>query len=328
MRIIAALLLIFIAGCTSNGENEIIKYDFSSKENWLSLPETIKYDVDVFYLYPTVCNSVDSNKCALNDDKMQVSARNVLKLQSDAFKNMANIFAPFYTQYDLDIFEYSNYEKMQLDMKKNTQGIYDIYSSLDYYFEKLNNGRPLILVSHSQGSAYMLLVLSKYMKKHPKYYNNMVAAYLLGYPVTANYLSENPHLKFASNAEDTGVIISFDAQSPDKEGIDVMKTSGRMVINPITYTQDETYVPASKNAGSLNRMATGIITPGIADAKVDKDLGIVIISTLDKSYEIPLPSIFGTGSYHGNIFQLYYVDLYNNAKLRTENFLKMKKINY
>ena len=37
----------------------------------------------------------------------------------------------------------------------------------------------------------------------------------------------------------------------------------------------------------------------ITDAKVDKDLGIVIISTLDKSYEIPLPSIFGTDSYHG-----------------------------
>lgn len=323
MRFFVIVLLIFIAGCNSNNSSEIIKYDFSSKENWLSLPDNITYNVDVFYLYPTVCNSIDSNICALNDTKMQNSAKNVMRLQSDAFKNMANIFAPYYTQYDLDIFEYSNYEKMESDMKKNKQGINDIYSSLDYYFKKLNNGRPFILVSHSQGSAYMLLVLSEYMKKHPEYYSNMVAAYVLGYPVTETYLSFNPHLKFAENADDTGVIISFDAQSPNKAGIDVMKTNGRKVINPITYTLEETYVPASLNAGSLTYK--NIISPGIADAKVDKSLGIVICSTLDESYEIPFHTVFGTGSYHGQLFQMYYVDLGNNAKKRSDNFLKLKK---
>lgn len=325
MRLYVIFLLILITGCINNNAKEIIKYDFSSKENWLSLPENITYNVDVFYLYPTVCNSIDSNMCVLTDNKMQNSAKNVMKLQSDAFKNMANIFAPYYTQYDLDIFEYSNYEKMDSDMKKNTQGITDIYLSLDYYFEKLNNGRPFILVSHSQGSAYMLLVLSEYMKKHPKYYKNMIAAYVLGYPVTEKYLSSNPHLKFAKGADDTGVIISYDVQSPDKAGIDVMKTNGRKVINPITYTLEETHVPASSNAGSLNRTDSNITTPGIADAKVDKSLGIVICSTLDESYEIPFHTVFGTGSYHGQVFQLYYMDLKNNAKKRTDNFLKLKK---
>ena len=42
----------------------------------------------------------------------------------------------------------------------------------------------------------------------------MVAAYVLGYPVTKEYLKENPHLKFAKKANDTGVIISYDVQSP------------------------------------------------------------------------------------------------------------------
>ncbi|SMP71108.1 hypothetical protein SAMN06296020_12212 [Anoxynatronum buryatiense] len=38
------------------------------------------------------------------------------------------------------------------------------------------------------------------MKEHPDVYTRMVAAYVLSYSITDDYLAENPHLKFASGS--------------------------------------------------------------------------------------------------------------------------------
>lgn len=326
MKKVIILFFIFLAaGCINKENKSSVENIFAAKSNWLSLPDNITYKADVFYIYPTVCVSENSSMCSIDNSQMQNSAKRVLKLQADAFKNTANIFAPYYTQYDIDIFEYSNYKDIQANIRKNTKGLQDIYNALDYYFNHYNNGRPFILASHSQGSAMMQIVLSDYMKNHPEYYKNMIAAYVVGYPVTKEFMLENPHLKFASSADDTGVIIAFEVEAPDKAGVDALYTEGRLVINPLSWKIDEELVQADKNLGSLNQRDLTITTPGIADAKLDLEKGVVICSTIDEAaYQIPIPSVFGTGSYHGQSFQLYYVNLGENAKERIDNFLSEK----
>lgn len=331
MHKLFTILAVFfiISGCISNSNyKNTAEYNiYSNNSNWLSLPDNITHNADVFYIYPTVCVSETSNKCSIDNLQMHKAAERVIKLQAAAFSKYANIFAPYYTQYDIDVFEYSNYNDIQKAMQDNIQGINEIYAALDYYFKNYNNGRPFILVSHSQGSALMQYVLSDYMKSHKEYYNNMVAAYVIGYPVTKEFMAANPHLKFAEGAEDTGVVIAFDAQSQNKAGIDALYADNRLVINPVNWKRDETYAAKEENLGSLDQKTLEITTPGIADAKIDLKKGIIICSTIDeKKYQIPIPSVFGTGSYHGQIFQLYYVNLGENAKQRIENFINNKKI--
>ena len=190
--LITAVFLI-TAGCINkSSDTNTAEYNiYSDKSNWLNLPDNITHNADVFYIYPTVCASDTSNKCSIDNMQMQNSAKRVIKLQADAFSKYANIFAPYYTQYDIDVFEYSNYNDIQKTIKDNIQGLNEIYDALDYYFKNYNNGRPFILVSHSQGSAVMQYVLSDYMKKHTEYYKNMVAAYVIGYPVTKEFIAEN-----------------------------------------------------------------------------------------------------------------------------------------
>lgn len=298
--------------------------DYSNKNNWLNMPDKIIHPVDVFYIYPTVCSAdYKSNLCPINDKQMQTSAKSVIKLQAEAFKTHANIFAPYYTQYNFKAFYNSNFDKIQKDTKENLQGINDIYLALDYYFKNLNSSRPFILVSHSQGSALSLIVLSDYMKNHPEIYKNMVAAYVIGYPVTKEYLKQNPHLKFARKNDDTGVIISYDVQSPNKTGINVLYAPDTLLINPLNWKRSEKYAPEAENLGSLDEKTLKIITPGVADAKIDKKKGAIICSTVnEKLYEIKLPLMFGKGSYHGQDFQFYYLNLRKNAKERIEKFLK------
>jgi len=64
----------------------------------------------------------------------------------------------------------------------------------------------------------------------------MIAAYVIGYPVTAQILADNPHLKFTEGMDDTGVIISYNTQAPDVElGVNpVLSGLTGLVINPIT----------------------------------------------------------------------------------------------
>lgn len=45
--------------------------------------------------------------------------KRVIKLQAEAFSKYTNIFAPYYTQYDIDMFEYSNYNNIQKVMQTN-----------------------------------------------------------------------------------------------------------------------------------------------------------------------------------------------------------------
>jgi pimeloyl-ACP methyl ester carboxylesterase len=93
--------------------------------------------------------------------------------------------------------------------------INDVTAAFDYYINHYNKGKPFILAAHSQGTVMLQLLLSQYMAEHPDVYTRMIAAYAIGYPVTADYLSNNKHLKFAEGPDGTGVIISYNTQSPN-----------------------------------------------------------------------------------------------------------------
>jgi hypothetical protein len=97
----------------------------------------------------------------------------------------------------------------------------DATVAFDYYIKHLNNGRPFILVGHSQGAIVLSNLLSGYMKENPVVYKNMIAAYVIGWPITSEYLAQNPHLKFAEGPDETVATIAQGSGSfmPDSKGI-------------------------------------------------------------------------------------------------------------
>ena len=324
MKKFCLFILLFLFANFVNAES--LYSEYSNPENWLSKPSEIKYPVDIFYIYPTVCMQSENGYCLKNNQSMKSAAQLVFKRQALAFDTVGNIFSPYYTQLDLnELTKSKNYTQTQQMIKNNKYELKDIYNSLDYYFQNINQNRPYILVSHSQGSSVMLFVLSEYMKQNPNYYKNMIAAYVIGFSVTKDYMKENPHLKFAKKHNDTGVIISYNTQSPNKIGPNLVHTENQLVINPISWTRSEKLAKRNKNLGSIDENTFEITTPGIANAKVDKKQGVVICSSVDeKKYEIPFKDLFGNGSYHGQDFQFYYLNLRQNAKDRVNAFLKKK----
>ena len=299
--------------------------DYSQKDNWMAIPE-ITHEVDTFYLYPT-CYADDSESakpiCDIDNEQVREKAQDVYEGQATVFEESTNVFAPYYRQ--SNIYHITGMDNKELEEFQMNEQRTDVYAALDYYFENYNNGRPFILAGHSQGSIMTRIVLGEYMEAHPEYYERMVAAYVIGYSITSDWLEEHSYLKFAEGADDTGVIVSWNTEGPGNKGQkNIVVEDGAISINPVNWKRDDTYASADENLGSRifnEETGTYEIKKKIADALLDTGRGVVICTTEEVEY-ITAGELFGPASLHNNDYALYYENLRENVKLRVENFLK------
>lgn len=151
----------------------------------------------------------------------------------------------------------------------------------------------------------------------------MIAAYVIGYSVTGDYLAKNPHLKFATGPDDTGVIISYNTEAPVMNGKNPVTLPGGISINPITWTRDETLATAAESLGSrmLDKEKNWSLVKNYADARVDKARGVVICSTADVEALSPGNKMLPRGVYHSFDYPFYYYNIRENAANRTAKFL-------
>jgi hypothetical protein len=305
--------------------------DYSQPAHWLAVPQSPDKKVDVFYIYPTAYSretSSDPAVCAVNNSQMMQSAQEAYARQAMAFDPSANIYAPYYRQID------ANYQLglSAAEQKANIERdpLVDVQAAFEYYLKNYNQGRPFILAAHSQGSAVAKLLLSGYLKDHPDVYKRMIAAYVVGQSITPEYLAENPHLKFATGPDDTGVIVSWNTEAESIAATNPVTTPGGIAINPITWTTGEETATASQNLGSIllnpfdggrpvmEKSGQERAFKNIADARVDKKRGVVVCSTPNpKHYEFGFPE----GVYHTFDYPFYFFNVRANAAQRIQAYL-------
>ncbi|MEI6577144.1 MAG: DUF3089 domain-containing protein [Bacteroidota bacterium] len=315
-------VLLLSNGCKkdSSTQHNATSPDYSQSRHWLSLAPTV-FKADVFYLYPTTSWTKDNTTamiCAIDDSLMMAGAASAFARQGTAFNTAANVYAPFYRQ-----------DNNSPDNRLNViAGIptSDVTAAFDYYIKNLNKGRPFILAGHSQGANIVCNLLSGYLKENPQVYARMIAAYVIGGPVTKQFLKDNPHLKFATGPDDTGVIISYNTEAPDVAGVNpVLYGLVSLVINPITWTRGETLADTSQGLGSLfpNEQGIWVKIPQYADARVDTTKGVLICTSANENKIAIIDSLSGfpKGVYHSFDYPFYYFNLRQNAADRIQKFL-------
>jgi alpha-beta hydrolase superfamily lysophospholipase len=56
----------------------------------------------------------------------------------------------------------------------------DVKAAFQYYLAHYNEGRPIIIAGHSQGTAHATRLLHEFFEHDPKLRRQLVAAYLIG----------------------------------------------------------------------------------------------------------------------------------------------------
>ena len=301
---------------SGNPQSAAIATDYSDAGHWLALPNTTA-GVDVFYLYPTAWQdtNTDSNPriCAIDNPSMLAGAAAAYARQATVFNGVGNIYAPYYRQDNLSA---SNREAVIAGIPT-----LDATAAFDYYIQHLNMGRPFILAGHSQGSDVLSNLLSDYLKAHPDVLSRMIAAYVIGFSITPEYMSNNPHLKFAAGPDDTGVIISYNTEAPDVQtGVNpVLSTTGiGLVINPISWSTNEVLV-ATNEVGNLGTSIPQFLP--FADAQIDNVKGVLVCAAANEDLMHGLAPGMPRGVYHSFDYLFYYYNLRANAANRVAKFL-------
>jgi Protein of unknown function (DUF3089) len=317
-----------VAGADSNPANSPPAPpapDYSQASNWLSLPASPKLPVDVFYLYPSTYRKSSPTAPVvgpIDDPGMIKGAAVAFVYQASAFEGTANIYAPYYQQADA----LSRSKMTQAQQVKVVGGIPtgDALSAFKYYIKHYNHGRPFFLAGHSFGSNVVANLLAGYMKANPKVYARMIAAYVIGYSITKDYLSTNKFLKFSKGPGDTGVIVSYNTEAPTIAGPNPVTLPGGVVINPITWTRAQDLATADQNLGSLLPNAAGNPTTvaHYADAQINLKRGVLICSACSTAKFAPGSALLPEGVFHSYDYLFYYYNLRQNIANRATLYLR------
>lgn len=349
LRIVAALAALAVialaAGCESSPGGKpstkgsttstVGASDYGNPANWLSLPATPTKSVDVFYLGDTTYQKPSitaSDICAIDDAQMRAGAKAKFSVSATAFETLANIYSPYYRQSSAEVLLLPHDKQSKVIGGAPTQ---DGLAAFDYYINHYNNRRPFILAGHSQGSNVMINVLAQYMKQHPDVYKRMVAAYIIGFSITPEYLANNPELKFATGPDDTGVIVSYNTVSTNLKMPDPVVWPGALVINPITWTRGEATATAAQNLGGikvdpktgyavLDSAGNPAKVMNYADARIDTAKGVLVCSTANPSELASGNKMVAAGIYHPYDYPFYYFDIRANAANRIARYMKKR----
>ena len=281
-------------------------------KHWQTTPTSL--DTDIFYIYPTLNigkKDVRWNVPVTDSIQNVKVIDKAVYFQASAFLNAGKLYVPYYRQAHLRA--YTNYEKGGKDALNLAYT--DIKEAFKTYLEKYNNGRPIIIASHSQGTTHAIRLLKEFFDGKPLH-NQLVAAYLPGIAINKN---EFKQIKLMTNPSEIGGFVSWNTFKKNyypKKYAEWFK--GAEVSNPIDWDNTS----ESQRSDHKGFLFTNDKLYAQALQVYVKD-GILLISTPHFPYKL---LVLGKKGYHAGDINLFWEDIRENAALRVESYLKKQMI--
>jgi len=274
---------------------------------------------DVFFVHPTIYTQLPKEgtfewNAALNDTALnrKVDESTILN-QASVFNGSCRVYAPRYRQAHY----YSFVTKNPEDREKALDLAYsDIKAAFEYYLNNFNEGRPIVIASHSQGTLHAKRLLKEFFDGKPLQ-TQLVFAYLVGDiagpPAQAN---EFEYIKPAQNPGEVGGFASWHTYTRDffPEKYQIYHFATSVCTNPLTWRLDENYASQKLNKGSVGPKFT--YKRHLVDAQVHEGL-----LWINKPYVLGRSSV-KTKVWHSADINLFWQSMRDNVALRVENFLK------
>lgn len=324
----ASSIITFAQPSFNNNSSAIDKtINFNDLNNWAahpfkkdfsdSIPTSLLKDynkdslVDVFFIHPTTYTGemVNGWNANLADENLNNKTdKSTILYQASVFNEKCRVFAPRYRQAHINAFFIDATEaKPYFDLAYE-----DIKNAFEYYLKNYNDGRPIIIASHSQGTKHAGRLLKEFFENKPLY-KKLVCAYIIGMPVPDNYFSNIPVCK---SAEQTGCFVSWRTYRNGYEP-EFLKTEKfkSIVVNPLTWNTDETYASKELNKGAVMKNFNKNV-PAVVDAQIH---GNILWSCK--------PDVFGKifftkKNFHIGDINLFYENIRENVRLRIKKFFE------
>lgn len=212
-------------------------------KNEIPLSDSLK-EVDVFYVYPTLYTHKKEKYWNANIEDKKLNKRidkYPVKYQASVFNEKARVYVPRYRQAHID----SYYDTLGNGKKAFDLAYSDVKSAFTYYLKHYNQGRPIIIASHSQGSTHTIRLLQDFFD-NPESKKQLVAAYIIGMEV---HQAQYAYLTPCQNSSETNCYITWASYHYKATANSEIRLHGDVCINPISWTMKKDTV--SSNGGIL-----------------------------------------------------------------------------
>ncbi len=280
----------------------------------------------VFFLHPTSYFNRTSWNAPLEnggDPEAERIARTYLRGMASLFNPASEIWAPRYRQATMGAF--------LTDAPQATQAIdaayADVLESWRFFLSSVDPKTPIVLAGHSQGALHLKRLLAEQVRGSEAA-KRLVAAYVIGWPVSLEH--DLPAMGFPACAgpEQTGCVLSWSSFAEPADPASVLgyfaastaldgKPAGNGPIlcsNPLTGG-DGGNAPASANLGTLvpEDGMEGELVPGLVPARCDKR-GLLLIGPPPEMGSYVLPG----NNYHVYDYPLFWANTRADVIRRTE----------
>lgn len=338
--LLAGILLISLSSCFFKPKGTFIESnvpsppDYAQTKYWSALPtmedsadktpgeglENLQEtaDVDVFFLHPTIYNGTKKthknwNASFENEQLNEQVDNTTVQYQGSIFNAAGKIYAPRYRQAHIHAY----YSKQREDALKAFHLAYeDVKNAFQYYLDHYNQGRPIIIASHSQGTTHAKMLVKEFFDGKPLQ-EQLVAAYLVGIEVDKD-LFEN--IKVCETPTETGCFCTWRTYKTGHYPNDYEKNNNIAVTNPLTWTTEEMVASKELNKGAVLTNFEKIF-PNVCNARVED--GILWV---DKP-KFPGSFFYITKNYHIGDYNLFYLNVRENAQVRVQAFKNLNVSN-
>jgi hypothetical protein len=271
---------------------------------------------DVFFVHPTIFTGKPQNQyhwnADVNDGLLNQKIQNSTIInQATIFNGSCRVYAPYYRQAHL----YSFYTKNKADGLRSLELAYsDVKAAFEYYLKNYNNGRPIVIASHSQGSFHCERLLKDYFDGQDLQHQ-LVVAYLVGRAISPTAFANIMPTKLAN---ETGVWASWNTWARGYRPADYEKYfKNSLSTNPLLWNSSTEFAPKDLNAGGVGRHFTFV--PQLVDAQNHEGLLWV-----NKPY-VKGRWLIRTRRWHRADMNFFWMNIRENVALRIDNHLQRIK---
>ncbi len=332
---------LLVAGCSNGYHKYASRYQFSPSINapdyadlnfWAahpykqdpsdSVPKPLRKNfkpdssVDVFFIHPTTYTDEKRPfgwNASLSDALLTAKTDySTILFQASIFNEAGRIFAPRYRQANLSAYFPVSASDTIAALQAFEIAYADVKAAFTTYLEKYNQGRPIIIAAHSQGTTHGKRLVKEFFDGKALQ-SKLIAAYLVGIPVEPDWFTS---IQPCSTPEQTGCLLSWRTYKKGYKPEYVLKENYRAVVtNPLTWSSSDTVAERKENKGGVVTDFNGIVKKVAAANNAD---GVLWTSK---------PRFFGniffrTKNYHVGDFNLYYMSVRENVRQRVDAYKK------